>query len=233
MSVQHGNKCAERVLDANPMAAATTVDVPVWGGRAGEVRRVERAVAHNISLAEAERLCVVYQDPERAVMGWEIRVAAKLARYTPPTNATDAEVKAVDVGDILSGDYGAWNAKGNTSLESWLMGDFRHDLPFTVSDYYHYYWLYHLLLSLWTYAFTTTGAVMIIAGAVGHWYFRTEEMALRGWPVVRSTLRLICFQLGTLAFGSLIVALVVPCMWPCRAHCDVLSLQFTAVDAPW
>jgi hypothetical protein len=96
----------------------------------------------------------------------------------------------------------------NMTLEGWLLGDFRYDLPFTVSDYYQYYWLYHVLLALWTYTFTTTAAVMIIAGAVGHWYFRMEGMAMRGLPVLRSAGRLVCFQLGTLAFGALIVALV-------------------------
>jgi hypothetical protein len=33
-------------------------------------------------------------------------------------------------------------------------------------------------------------------------------MAMRGLPVLRSSMRLVSFQLGTLAFASLIVALV-------------------------
>jgi len=88
-----------------------------------------------------------------------------------------------------------------------------------VADYYHYYWFYHLLLCLWTYTFTTSAAVMIIAGAMGHWYFRTDDMPVRGLPVLRSALRLVCFQLGTLAFGSLVVAVV----WMLR-----LTIQWAA-----
>jgi hypothetical protein len=51
-----------------------------------------------------------------------------------------------------------------------------------------------------------------VLGCVSHGEYgvesRTEEMAMRGLPVLRSSMRLVSFQLGTLAFASLIVALV-------------------------
>jgi hypothetical protein len=55
-------------------------------------------------------------------------------------------------------------------------------------------------------------AMWHVLGCVSHGEFgvesRTEEMAMRGLPVLRSSMRLVSFQLGTLAFASLIVALV-------------------------
>ena len=53
-------------------------------------------------------------------------------------------------------------------------------------------------------------------------------MPLRGLPVLRSTMRLVAFQLGTLAFASLIVALVSclyfpsSCAQPCRTRNDII-----------
>lgn len=57
---------------------------------------------------------------------------------------------------------------------------------------------------------------------------RTEEMPVRGLPVLRSTMRLVSFQLGTLAFASLIVALVSclyfpsPSAQPCHTRSEVV-----------
>jgi hypothetical protein len=65
------------------------------------------------------------------------------------------------------------------------------------------------------------------------WESRTEEMAMRGLPVLRSSMRLVSFQLGTLAFASLIVALVscrdrivlaMSCAKPCRMPEPLLCL---------
>ena len=152
-------RCADRVLQKNPLVASHTVG----GG--------QREVTYEISTREAERLCVVYQDPVRAIDGWRLRVSAMLARLPPQQNAS-ADLEAI----VSSIDYTNWareaGAVSNNTFEGWLLGGYRYDLPFTVSDYYRYYWAYYLLLCLWTYTFTTSAAVMIIAGAVGHWYFR-------------------------------------------------------------
>jgi len=166
LSPPAAQRCADRVLLQNPLVALAMV-----GGE-------QRQVTYEISTREAERLCVVYQDPARAIDGWRLRVSSKLARLPPTYNASvDAEAL------VSSIDYGNWAREAgvvsNYSFEGWLLGGYRYDLPFTVSDYYQYYWGYHLLLCLWTYTFTTTAAVMIIAGAVGHWYFRYSSMYMR------------------------------------------------------
>lgn len=48
---------------------------------------------------------------------------------------------------------------------------------------------------------------MVIAGAVGEWFFSRNKETLKS-PLITSFNRLVCYHLGSIALGSLLVALV-------------------------
>ncbi|PSN43901.1 hypothetical protein C0J52_03676 [Blattella germanica] len=66
---------------------------------------------------------------------------------------------------------------------------------------------YNLLGLFWFAQFCIGCQHMIIAGAVSKWFFTRNKNNL-GFPVVRSTFNLIRYHLGTVAMGSLVIALV-------------------------
>ena len=49
---------------------------------------------------------------------------------------------------------------------------------------------------------------MMIAVAVGHYYFARNKMTVGSWTVLRSIWQVIFFHLGTCAYGSLVIALI-------------------------
>eukprot|EP00961_Rhodomonas_salina_P089577 1204653-Rhodomonas_salina.1 len=68
------------------------------------------------------------------------------------------------------------------TVQDWVGGGFRADLPFVVADYYGYMWLSHVLIILWSYCFTTSCLAMVVGGAVGLWFWREPDAPLRGCP---------------------------------------------------
>lgn len=80
------------------------------------------------------------------------------------------------------------------------------------------YGVAHFFGLLWGMAFIVAVGDMIIAGAVGQWYFTREsngEKELHS-PVWRSVHRTLRFHLGTAAFGSFVLALVGLIKWIMR-----------------
>ncbi|XP_064605930.1 choline transporter-like protein 1 [Liolophura sinensis] len=66
---------------------------------------------------------------------------------------------------------------------------------------------YYYFGALWITAFIFACQDVIIAGAVATWYFNREKRSL-GWPIYASTWRLFRYHLGSVAFGSLIIAII-------------------------
>ncbi|XP_050737669.1 choline transporter-like protein 1 isoform X2 [Eriocheir sinensis] len=70
----------------------------------------------------------------------------------------------------------------------------------------HMRW-YHLFALLWVTQFILASQDVIIAGSVAQWYF-TRDKKMLGWPILTATKRLYRYHLGSVAFGSLLIAIV-------------------------
>lgn len=66
---------------------------------------------------------------------------------------------------------------------------------------------YNLLAMFWMSQFMIGCQHMVIAGAVATWFF-TRNKGHMGSPIGQSLQNLVRFHLGTVAFGSLLIALV-------------------------
>jgi choline transporter-like protein 2/4/5 len=77
-------------------------------------------------------------------------------------------------------------------------------------SYGNLFMVYLLLGMLWTLQFFNGIGVMTISGAVGSWYWSgsTGENKYGHWPVLRSFFTTMRFHMGTIAFGSLLVAII-------------------------
>lgn len=71
----------------------------------------------------------------------------------------------------------------------------------------HFIRWYNLFIMLWMIQFIYGCQNMIIAGTVSRWYFTRNKAAL-GNPMLTSVSTTLCYHLGTISFGSLLVALV-------------------------
>jgi len=187
---------------ADTVVSKNPLEIPNSGGE-----------AYTMSMPEAERFCVVYDgEADAALEGWRLSVEARVrAAGTTNFNATA----------LASG-------PASRTVQDWFGGGFRQDLPFMVSDYYKFMWLYHIFSMLWTYCFTTCCLSMVIGGAIGHWYYRGDAAPVHGFPVWRSFKRLMAFQLGTAAFGSLILAVV----WFARLIIQYAAKKLRRVPIP-
>ncbi|CAH1787745.1 unnamed protein product [Owenia fusiformis] len=66
---------------------------------------------------------------------------------------------------------------------------------------------YHVFGMLWISQFILACQQVVIAGAIATWYFKRDKSKM-GFPICASLKRLICYHLGSVAFGSLIIAIV-------------------------
>lgn len=66
---------------------------------------------------------------------------------------------------------------------------------------------YHLFALLWITQFLVACQHVTIAGAISQWYFTRNKNQL-GWPILTSMKRMYRYHLGSIALGSLIIALV-------------------------
>eukprot|EP00944_MAST-04C_sp_MAST-4C-sp1_P009183 g9183.t1 len=71
-------------------------------------------------------------------------------------------------------------------------------------DYIIGYWVFSLL---WISNFILGVAIMTICGAFAEWYW-TQGLERMGMPIARSLFRTVRYHLGTVAFGSLLIAIV-------------------------
>jgi hypothetical protein len=69
-------------------------------------------------------------------------------------------------------------------------------------------WAIHLFGLLWTSEFITAISMTVIAGAISHWYFTADKTKLGHAPVIKAFYRTFRFHLGSIAFGSLIIAII-------------------------
>jgi hypothetical protein len=72
--------------------------------------------------------------------------------------------------------------------------------------------LYHFFGLLWNMAFLRHFTILVIAGAVGSWYWTPyedgEKKGLPTAPVLQSACRSLRYHIGTVAFGSFIIAVI-------------------------
>ncbi|KAK3091614.1 hypothetical protein FSP39_021199 [Pinctada imbricata] len=81
-------------------------------------------------------------------------------------------------------------------------------VSFEQEDMWTYVRWYHLFGILWISAFIVACQDIVLAGAVATWYFTRQVFFKLGCPILKSTSRLIRYHLGSVAFGSFIIALV-------------------------
>lgn len=75
----------------------------------------------------------------------------------------------------------------------------------TLSDEQKYYLWYWTFMFLWFFAFLDALTQFVLASTVAIWYFSQENCHK---PVTRSFYRAFRYHLGSIAFGSLLVAIV-------------------------
>lgn len=81
-------------------------------------------------------------------------------------------------------------------------------LPVTLDgSTYNYFCLYHLFMFLWTQNFTISSAYYVTVGAVATWYWKMDKKDVSK-PITKAYRRYIMYNLGTVCFGSLIIAIV-------------------------
>lgn len=66
---------------------------------------------------------------------------------------------------------------------------------------------YHIFGFLWTYAFLIGLNQVTIAGAIATWYWARDKRAIPSMPVFRSFFRALRYNLGSIALGSLLIAI--------------------------
>ncbi|KAH3758480.1 solute carrier family 44 protein member 2 [Pelomyxa schiedti] len=71
-----------------------------------------------------------------------------------------------------------------------------------------YLYLYHLFGLLWTTAFIFAVGETTVAGAISFWYWCVEKEDFPRFPITRSFKNVVVYHLGSMAFGSLILAII-------------------------
>ena len=91
----------------------------------------------------------------------------------------------------------------NVTIDNW-----KSFLPITLDgSTYSYFVLYHLFMFLWTQDFTVSSGYFVTVGAVASWYWKMDKKEVSG-PIRKSYKRYVLYNVGTVCFGSLIIAIV-------------------------
>lgn len=106
--------------------------------------------------------------------------------------ATSASITLQDVSDA------ATDLAGHTPIKAQVDND----------NVVNYLLIYHLFGLLWTNQFIQANAYTTIAGAFCEYYWTLDKRQVRSLPVLRSWWRTIRYHFGSLALGSLIIAVV-------------------------
>eukprot|EP00002_Diphylleia_rotans_P003031 TRINITY_DN1201_c0_g1_i1.p1 TRINITY_DN1201_c0_g1~~TRINITY_DN1201_c0_g1_i1.p1 ORF type:complete len:611 (-),score=135.12 TRINITY_DN1201_c0_g1_i1:698-2530(-) len=80
--------------------------------------------------------------------------------------------------------------------------------PWVDEDSLQAMYIYHLVAFYWNVNFLIAINQVTIAGAIGAWYWAVNKDEFQSSPVIRSFSRAIRYHLGSIAFGSLIIAIV-------------------------
>lgn len=107
------------------------------------------------------------------------------------------------------------------SIVGFQSGNYTTYIGYAWNDRFQYIFIYHFFHLLWVTQFIEYAAYMTSAGAIGEWYFSLPnpnntserlvgygEQYLSSTPVASSMKRTIFYHLGTVAFGSLIIAII-------------------------
>ncbi|XP_071476563.1 choline transporter-like protein 1, partial [Diadema antillarum] len=78
---------------------------------------------------------------------------------------------------------------------------------YVTDNFSKYMGWYYIFGFLWVTQFILACQQCTIAGAVADWFFTRDKRSLR-IPILKSIARIICYHLGSLAFGSLLIAIV-------------------------
>ncbi|EFA82487.1 solute carrier family 44 protein member 2 [Heterostelium album PN500] len=89
-------------------------------------------------------------------------------------------------------------------------------IGYEASKVLRYMQIYHFFGLLWTYAFILAINQCTLAGAIALWYWVMDKKDTPYFPVWKSFFRVIRYHLGSLAFGSLILAVVQFIRWILR-----------------
>ncbi|KJE92111.1 choline transporter-like protein [Capsaspora owczarzaki ATCC 30864] len=81
-------------------------------------------------------------------------------------------------------------------------------LGYTSDSLLRSFQIYHLVGLFWTTNLLTALSQVTIAGAVATWYWTRDHKNLPWFPIIGSLKRALIYHLGSIAFGSLILALV-------------------------
>ncbi|GAM17171.1 hypothetical protein SAMD00019534_003460 [Acytostelium subglobosum LB1] len=90
-----------------------------------------------------------------------------------------------------------------------------------------YFQLYHFFGLLWTYAFLMAVNQCTIAGSISLWYWVQDKSDTPYFPVWKSFYRVLRYHLGSLALGSMILAIVQFIRWMLR----LLEKKFKGKEA--
>jgi len=81
-------------------------------------------------------------------------------------------------------------------------------VKYETDEFMKYAVWYHVFGLFWVTQFLVACQLLIIAGAAAAWYFTRDKSKLGWFPILASFYRAVRYHLGTLAFGSLIIAII-------------------------
>jgi len=143
---------------------------------------------YNISFVEASRACnMANGDTDNALKKF------KISRFSAAVKQGKADLNEVE----------AKYAIKNVTIDNW-----KSFIPVTLDgSTYNYFCLYHLFMFLWTQNFTISSGYYVTVGAVATWYWKMDKKDVSA-PITKAYKRYIMYNLGTVCFGSLIIAIV-------------------------
>jgi hypothetical protein len=148
---------------------------------------------YNVTKAEAMRACnQVGGQVDKAVKKFQ---TSKVAALEKQGKADLNEVKIT-------------YAIKNITLDNW-----KSVLPVSLDgSTYKYFGLYHLFMFLWFQEFLVASGYYVTVGAVAAWYWSTDKASvgtgLGSATIMKSLKRYVRYNLGTVIFGALIIAIV-------------------------
>jgi choline transporter-like protein 2/4/5 len=121
-------------------------------------------------------------------------------------SVTKGDITKAKASALVGASFGTFNASAPITADSLFA--YKSLIPVQLnSDTYNYFILYNIFGFLWTYAFVSGLGFLVIAGTVSRWYFEADKKKLTA-PLLKSMTTAIRYHMGSVAFGSLILAIV-------------------------